>query len=306
MSNLQIVQHTNATAANQSSISLTLDNVMDNDGILIEVAVGGTPGAAVSSITDSGGTIQTAVAFSSFDYPGLGRYYIPASSSPTHTVTVNFNASVISAVIFMAEVNGSLALDIASATATGTNSTSPASAAITPAANGEFLSGFIVANGGGIAFDSWGDGFTQEDIYTGGPSTAWAYLNQGTAAPANASATLGTASAYWMASTVAYSYTQNAAQGGGRYRNVMLADPLNTGTGSICDPNVPWSNGAPGAGATVFFTPNVAIASDGTITTAWPNFVNGSPAVALWCTNWRAAVPTWSERLIEVVNGVPT
>jgi hypothetical protein len=202
---LSIVQYANTRIANENSISLTIENVGESHGILIEVAVGGSPDATLSSIVDSGGTVQTAVAFTSFDYPGLGRYYIPASSDATHEVTVTFEESVTSAILFLAEVNGPLALDTASQTATGTNSASPASNSVIPAAGGEFLSGFIVANGAGNSFESWGGGFTQEDINTNGPTAAWAYLSQSAQAPANAAATLGSAATYWMASVVAYS-----------------------------------------------------------------------------------------------------
>ena len=83
------------------------------------------------------------------------------------------------------------------------------------------------------------------------------------------------------------------------WTTVTLAAPLYTGRGSICDPSAPWSNGAPGPGAVVYYDgTNLTILQDAEIVAT-----SGSPYIFWAQAQWSPSPGVWSELTIEFTKG---
>lgn len=183
-------------SATTSSISITPSGTNDLLVFMVATSVGG----GALTITDSNGTLQTAQAYVSHS-PGIGTYFVPTAASGVHTLNVTFAASS-NIVLFAAEFSSAATgFDQASVMATG-SSVSPLSASITPAAGGELVIGLISVNGTST-YSGWGSSLVQQQGPTSSPASAWAWVVQGSATSASASATISPTNS-WAAEISAF------------------------------------------------------------------------------------------------------
>lgn len=185
-----LVQKASNTAS-ATSVAATLNGVTAGNTLIIFIA--SNSGALVpTSITDSNGTISTAVAFSTASSrAGIGIFYVQNATAGTHIITSNW-ASTNSSSVYVAEYSGistTGALDTASPIAFAASATI-ATASITPSQNGELIFFGVGQQGLGETYSSFINGLTQEDSHSASaPSGAWADLIQSAAASINGGAT---------------------------------------------------------------------------------------------------------------------
>jgi len=201
-----LVQYANFAQATAVTCSISLDGVLSGDFLILIVSTSGTSDVDLSSIVDSAGTVETAIAYaptSSNSIPGVGVYFVPAAAAGTHTFTATFAASTavtLAAIEFDSTVLG---FDLASAVATR-RSTSPTSASILPSASEELLFGVIDLHGApsGTNVVTWDSPLVSGQQGAYDPYVAWAWIQQGTAASVAASGTAP--SDYWSAAILAF------------------------------------------------------------------------------------------------------
>ncbi len=199
-----LIQYAKFAQATATTCSISLDGVLSGDFLILIVSTN-TANADLSSVVDSAGTAETALAYtatSSGVIPDVGVYFVPAAAAGTHTFTATFAASTevtLAAIEFDSTVLG---FDLASAVTTG-NSASPASASILPSASDELLFGVIDLNGApGANAVTWDSPLVSGQQGAYDPYVAWAWIQQGTAASVAASGTAP--SGYWSAAILAF------------------------------------------------------------------------------------------------------
>lgn len=185
-----LVQKANNTAT-ATSVAVTLNGVASGNTLIIGI-VGNSGALTPTSITDSNGTVSTAVAFATTSSrAGIGIFYVQNAAAGTHLITSNWASSNASSV-YVAEYSGistTTPFDVGSAIAFAASATI-ATASIVPAQNGELIYFLVGQQGLGETYSAFLNALTQEDSHSASaPSGAWADLIQTNAASINGGAT---------------------------------------------------------------------------------------------------------------------
>lgn len=191
------VQTTNATSGTGNTVTATLSGVTSGNSILVLLSSGGSA-VTLNSLTDNGtpaGTVlfpytQQATSGTSPQYEGLGAYIISGATAGTHDILATFSAPP-GAVMFLAEIPGSLGLDVAVTAIkyqSGYNTVISANS-ITPTIDGDMIVGLLMLSNSGVTI-TWDNGFTAGDAQTATHSNFWGYLDQTTAAAITAQGTI--------------------------------------------------------------------------------------------------------------------
>ncbi|MGC8517892.1 MAG: hypothetical protein ACP5P4_05105 [Steroidobacteraceae bacterium] len=201
-----LVQYSTYTEAEPgTSVAVTLSGVTAGNFLVVCTATD-TDIVSLSSLTDSNGTPQTALAYApqvAGNTPSAGIYFVPAAAAGTHTFTATFSASVDCG-IFAAEFSGgATGLDVVSPLANASSGTAVTSASITPTQNGDLLFGVMAAHDAPSSI-TWNAG-SLTNISGGGfqPYATFGWLAQSTAAAIAASGTLSSSDP-WGAAIAAF------------------------------------------------------------------------------------------------------
>ena len=194
-------------AAGSITATVTLPQA-STQGDLLVLSAGVYTGATnnITKVTDPAGNTWTRVgAYSASGHNSDGEMWYSANAKPTSTVTVT-QATVTNTALVVQEFSGvatTSPLDVGAGIAN--TGTSASSGAITPAAAGELLVGFVAGHGNAEAM-TVGAGFTNQPQKTTGASVAsvvTGYLVLGSPSAQSFTATFPTAM-YWAAGIVAF------------------------------------------------------------------------------------------------------
>lgn len=220
-----LIQNSNGHSTTTSCV-VTLNSVVATHTLVFVIATN-TASVTINSILDSSGnTVSPAVAYSQ----RIGIYYVASASSGTHTITVSF-ASAVTCELFLSEYSNvatASPLDVGGTITTATSSAVTTNA-ITTTVNGDLVIFGFGASGGGTSLSSYTSSFVQNDSYivSGGPSSAWASVVQGTAGAISTSAT-GSQSSTWATALASF----KASAGGGSCTDAGI-----TSAGAFSVPN---------------------------------------------------------------------
>lgn len=187
-----------------TSLSITLNSVTAGNFLLCGFFTDAVI-TTLSSIVDSNGTPQTALAYASATVstsPAMGVYYEPSAAAGTHTFTGTTAAST-DIVMIAAEFSGGISsVDVVSPVANGVG-TAISSANITPSQNNDFLFGIALAHGAPSSISGWGAPLVAAQSGAYQPYVSWAWAQQGTAVAVATSATVS-ATSYWAAAILSF------------------------------------------------------------------------------------------------------